>query len=289
MSKTGTLLWRKVFESNDAKRLAKQVQDTSDLVIMRDIAYIDDGDKGHLLDVYRLPNTPADAPVMVNIHGGGLFASYKDLNANFNFEWARMGYTVASISYRRIPDVMAALEYLSDHSQELALNLECCFLTGDSAGALLAYYALALEGSAELRRNFGIGPCGMAFRAAGLISIMLDTQRTDFIRVISDVVTGPEDHGRPYERFLLDPSSMAGLTELSPVFLVTSAEDFIREDTLKFRRLLTSTGVDHELLDFPSGGERKLVHVFSVGFPHYPESRTVREAMGNFFQTRNGM
>ena len=112
------------------------------------------------------------------------------------FEWARMGHAVVSISYRRIPevmlasqiaDVMDALSYLSDHAQELGLNLGRCFLTGDPAGALLA-----------------------------------------------------------------------------------------------------STGVDHELLEFPCGGERKLVHVFSVGFPHYPESRAVREAMGGFFRAQNG-
>ena len=77
MSKAGALLWRTIFETNDARRLAKQAQDTSDLSIERDIAYIDDGDRGHLFDVYRLPDAPADAPVVVNIHGGGLFASLR--------------------------------------------------------------------------------------------------------------------------------------------------------------------------------------------------------------------
>ena len=39
MSKAGALLWRTIFETNDARRLAKQAQDTSDLSIERDIAY----------------------------------------------------------------------------------------------------------------------------------------------------------------------------------------------------------------------------------------------------------
>ena len=101
MSKAGALIWRKLFETGDARRLAKQVQDLSDLAITWDIPYIDEGERGHLFDIYRLPDAPAGAPVVVNIHGGGLFASYKEVNANFNYEWARMGYTVASISYRR--------------------------------------------------------------------------------------------------------------------------------------------------------------------------------------------
>ena len=75
MSKLGCLIWRYLFESGDKRRLAKQVQDLSDLRIVKDIAYLPDGDQGHLLDIYELPNLPADAPVMVNIHGGGLFAS----------------------------------------------------------------------------------------------------------------------------------------------------------------------------------------------------------------------
>ena len=292
MSKVGVLAWRKIFETNDARRLAKQVQDTSDLEIVRDIAYVGDGDRGHLLDVYRLPDAPADAPVVVNIHGGGLFASYKDLNANFNYEWARRGYAVASLSYRLIPevtlwqqvdDIMAALRYLAQHADELGLNLARCFLTGDSAGALLAYFALALEGSAELRRDFGIEACGIAFRAAGLISIMLDTQRNDFLFSINDVVTGPHDRGRAYERCLLDPGIMVAHAQLPPIYLVTSEEDAIRKDTLMFRALLDATGAANELLDFPRGGERKLVHVFSVGYPLYPESRIAIDSMSGFF------
>ena len=71
MSKLGVLIWRYLFESGDAKRLAKQVQDLSDLQIVRDLPYIDDGEQGHLFDLYELPGLPADAPVLVNIHGGG--------------------------------------------------------------------------------------------------------------------------------------------------------------------------------------------------------------------------
>lgn len=295
MSKLATLIWHIVFETGDARRLAKQVQDTSDLVIARDIAYIDDGDRGHLLDVYRLHDAPDDAPVMINIHGGGLFASYKDLNANFNYEWARRGYVVASISYRRIPDttlwhqiddVMAALRYLSGHAGELKLNLNRCYLTGDSAGALLAYYAIALENSDQLRCAFDIAACGIAFRSAGLISIMVDTQRTDPMRAINDVVTGPEDRGRAYERFLLDPGAMMQVTQMPPTILVTSEEDLIRGDTLKFRGLLASAHAECELVDYPRGGVRKLVHVFPVAYPAYLESQRAINAMDRFFRTQ---
>jgi hypothetical protein len=54
MSKLGVLIWRRIFESGDAKRISKQKQDISDLILQKDIAYMNDGDRGHLFDIYRL-------------------------------------------------------------------------------------------------------------------------------------------------------------------------------------------------------------------------------------------
>ena len=293
MSKLGVLIWRHIFESGDAKRLAKQVQDLSDLHIVRDLPYLDDGEQGHLFDIYELPGLSGDAPVLINIHGGGLFASYKEVNVNFNYEWARLGYRVVSLSYRRIPettlwhqidDCMAALRYLKDHSAELRLNLDRCVLTGDSAGALLSLFALGINGSEKLQRDFGIEGASIPFRAAGFVSVMLDTQRHDLMSAISNMVTDKKDRGRPYEKYLLDPAELLDEAALPPLFLVTSGEDLIGKDTLKLDRLLTEKGAAHKLLNFPRGSERKLVHVFSVMYPMYPESREVFTKMDAFFR-----
>ncbi|MCR5136578.1 MAG: alpha/beta hydrolase [Oscillospiraceae bacterium] len=293
MSKLGVLLWRHIFETGDAKRLAKQVQDLSDLHIVRDLSYLNDGGQGHLFDIYELPDLSADASVLINIHGGGLFASYKEVNVNFNYEWARLGYRVVSLSYRRIPettlwhqidDCMAALRYLKAHAAEYHLNLDRCVLTGDSAGALLSLFALSINGSKKLQETFGIEGAGIPFRAAGFVSIMLDTQRRDLMCAINNVVTDKSDRGRPHEKYLLDPARLLGDAILPPLFLVSSAEDLIGKDTLKFDRLLTEKGFAHTLLSFPKGRERKLVHVFSVMYPMYPESREVFTKMDAFFK-----
>lgn len=295
MSKLGVLIWRRIFESGDAKRLATQVQDLSDLQITRDIPYIDDGAKGHLFDIYQQPGLDKDSPVLINIHGGGLFASYKEVNVNFNYEWARMGYHVVSLSYRRIPettlwnqidDVMAALRFLEKNAEKYCLNLDNCVLTGDSAGALLSLFALSINSSKKLQKDFGIHGTEITFRAAGLISIMLETQRNDLLKAISNVVTSRSDLGKPYEKYLLDPSLLIGESELPPSYLVTSAEDMIQQDTLKLDCLLTENHKEHTLLNFPEGKEHKLVHVFSVCYPMYPESREVFEKMNAFFKAR---
>ena len=293
MSKLGVLIWRHVFEFGEEKKLKTQLQDLSDLRMVRDIPYEDDQERGHLFDIYELPELPEDAPVLINIHGGGLFSSYKEINVNFNCEWARLGYRVVSLSYRLIPettlwhqidDIMAALRYLKEHEKEYHLKLDRCVLTGDSAGALLSLFAMSIDANKDLQKAFGIESADISVRAVGLVSIMLDTQRHDLMSALNSVITEKSDKGKAYEKYLLDPTLLLQEANLPPVYLVTSEEDLIRKDTLKLDRLLTENGKKHKLLKFPKGAEHKLMHVFSVLYPKYPESRKVFSKMDAYFR-----
>ncbi|MBQ8083201.1 MAG: alpha/beta hydrolase, partial [Clostridia bacterium] len=195
MSKAGVLAFRYLFQVGDWARLRKLEQDTSDLELNLDIPYLDDGNKGHLLDVYKAKDAKLGNPVVINIHGGGLFASFKDLNANFNYEFARRGFDVVSLSYIRLPDTtfwhqiddcMNGLRYVATHAKELGLDLSNVYLTGDSAGALLAYTCCAIENSEELQESFDIAAAGLNIKALGLVSIMIDTTRHDLMAAITD-------------------------------------------------------------------------------------------------------
>ncbi len=292
MSKAGVLIWRKIFETGDKNRIAKQHPDLTGLSFTRDIPYLSDGDRGHLFDIYRMKDAAKDSPVMINIHGGGLFASYKEVNAHFNYEIAKMGYTVVSISYRRIPettmwhqidDVMNALRYIDQHSEELGLNREKMYISGDSAGALLTLFALSINSSETLQKYFGIEGTGLRFMAASFISIMLETQRKDLMSAINSMVTSAEDDGKAYERFILDPSRLLDKAELPPIQMFTSEEDLIQKDSLKLDKLLRQMGFAHEMHNYARGKENKLVHVFAVCQPYYPESKEVFSLMDEFF------
>ena len=285
-------LGRWLFESHDARRMSKQQYDTSDLLILPDISYIADGTQEHMLDIYRPKNSADELPVIVNIHGGGLFASYNKVNTWFNHEWARRGYAVVSLSYRRIPettlihqieDVLAALRFIRENSKRYHLNLDCCYLTADSAGALLGLFALAIEGSENIRHTFGIAPSGIRFRAAAFISIMLDTRRNDLLSFLKRVVTDAEDTDKPYLPFILNPGALTAYKQLPPLFLVTSAQDLIHRDTLKLRQLLAANGLEYQMMDWPRGKQHRLVHVFCVQYPTWPESRQVYAEIDAFF------
>ena len=72
------MLGRFLFETHDAVRLRKQHYDTSDLEILSDIPYMDDGDAGHLFD----KNVKVAAGVAMNI--GIPFAELEKVKLNFN-------------------------------------------------------------------------------------------------------------------------------------------------------------------------------------------------------------
>ena len=61
------------------KRIALQ-RPTPGITQVTDIAYLPDGHRGHLLDVYYPEGTAEPLPVVIDIHGGGLMYGYKELN-----------------------------------------------------------------------------------------------------------------------------------------------------------------------------------------------------------------
>lgn len=74
---------------------------------VEDIAYIDDGNVYHKLDVMYPDNLKSGEklPVIIDIHGGGWMYANKDLNDNYCLSLADRGYVVFNISYRLVPDV----------------------------------------------------------------------------------------------------------------------------------------------------------------------------------------
>ena len=65
---------------------------------------------------------------------------------------------------------------------------------------------------------------------------------------------------------------------------MTSAEDLILSDTLKYKRLLDDSGVETRLIDEPKGKTHKLVHVFPVKYSAYEESERISGQVSDFFR-----
>ncbi|MCD7805729.1 MAG: alpha/beta hydrolase [Lachnospiraceae bacterium] len=292
MSRILTLAARHLFDRGDSARLKKLSFDRADIDSALNIPYCGDGEGAHLLDIYRLKDGQGEKPLLICIHGGGLFSGYKEINRGFCDEFVRRDYDVVNLNYRRIPevtleqqleDLLAALHWIEACAAEQRLNTRQVYLVGDSAGALLCCLTLGLHLNTKFQRTMALCPTKLHFCGVGLISVMLDTKRDDFMKFINSEIVS-KHCAEERRRYLLDPQRIFDQGLWPPVFLFTSAEDQIRKDTLKLADKLRATERPFQLLDWPKGTDYRLGHVFAVQFPMYPESQRLIDAMTDYFQ-----
>ena len=113
----------------------------------RNIQYVDDGNRRHRLDVYRLGSTGPDAPVLLQIHGGGWIIGNKDQQGlPLMYHLAARGWVCVAINYRLSPrstwpahliDCKRALAWVREHITEYGGNPDYVVVTGGSAGGHL--------------------------------------------------------------------------------------------------------------------------------------------------------
>lgn len=283
------LQWWKIVEVADNKRIAA-LTPTAGITEVTDIAYLDGGHRGHLLDVYYPENTEGALPVIIDIHGGGFMYGYKELNKLYNLYLASLGFTVFSISYRLVPevrmpdqfrDVNAAFHWIAQHGAQYPCNMDNVFVTGDSAGGMMALYLPLIEASPALQKIYDLRPSGLHIRALGLVSPATDL-RSGIGKLLGKVSYGKGYSKQPYFPY----SSCEGLPDLDklpPVYMVTSKQDFVRSHTHLLARVLAAHGVEHTVHDWPKTSERKLDHVFCVTHPTWPESKQTSAEMTQWF------
>lgn len=258
-----------------------------------DIPYLPDGLAAHRLDVLAPAQLDAPAPIVVNVHGGGLIMGSKEFNRPFCAGLAAEGFVVFDVEYRLLPDVnsfdqfqdvLDALHFICAHGGEYGGDTRRLFLCGDSAGAFLLTYVTAMQSSPEMakaahvRMGDALPICGL-----GLVSGMFYSRKLDKIGLFMPKYiysTLPEYKGfRPYS----NPEHPAVCAALPPCYLVTSQEDFLKGYTLGFAAALKRRNRPYQLTCFPKGGG--LTHAFSAFEPERPESRQVIREMAAFFKS----
>jgi acetyl esterase/lipase len=124
--------------------------DRSDLKITRDVGY--GPEPRHQLDLYRLA-TPPDKPrpVMIYVHGGAWIIGKKEQQGlPMIHALAKQGWLVVPVRYGLAPrhrfptaitDVERAVDWVSDHAEELDADSNFVAISGGSAGGHLAALA----------------------------------------------------------------------------------------------------------------------------------------------------
>jgi acetyl esterase len=128
--------------------------------VERDVAYLDDGDPMHRLDVYRRirPARPYDVdadgrppPALLYLHGGAFQYMSRKTHWLMGIQFARRGFVVFNADYRLAPrhrfpaapqDACSALLWMRQNASRFGADPERIVVAGESAGGNLALVTL---------------------------------------------------------------------------------------------------------------------------------------------------
>lgn len=289
------MVW-KFCSDGDMKKHAAQTP-PDNIHEITDLAYIDDGNIYHQLDVYYPEGTTEKLPVIIDIHGGGWMYGNKELNKYYCLALASRGYVVFNINYRLVPDVTVneqlqdcafALKWISENMQNYPCDTENILLTGDSAGGQLAVYSAALLQSEKLREVFDVVDVNLQPSALLLTSPVSYMNNGSAFSMYTKILWGTDYKDKPtYEYMNLD--QIIDYVQLPPTYLITSSGDTLaHSQTLQAAELLESKGVQTKLADYGKVDGKKQVHVFSVLYPFDTAGVTaIDEALAFFEETFN--
>lgn len=211
--------------------------------------------------IYKPEGLPDDAPVVLQIHGGGFLFGTAELGDPRNRAMAKsVGCAVASVDYRLAPehpfpagldDCYAALTWLDKSAASLGLDPLRIAVRGESAGGGLA------AALATLARDRGAP--SLCFQL--LIYPMLDdrTAAGDPHPYAGEFVWDAASNHYGWQCWLgcepgsadIDPlaapARVEDLTGLPPTFIATAALDMFVEENLEYARRLLRAGVSTEL------------------------------------------
>ena len=248
----------------------------------RDVPYIQDGDRAHMLDIYSPICHAEQVSVIVNIHGGGLIMGNKEFNRHFCLSLCNHGFLVFSVEYRLCPettvfgqlqDIAAAMNYIDKMIPKFKGKPGIVHMVGDSAGAFLALYTAAIQRNPMLARTAGVRPSYLEIQSMAMISGMFYTTRKDSIGLfLPKALYGEGYKKHPFYPFL-DPSVPAVGLSLPPCMLITSKKDKLYGYTKDLAAALNRCGTPCKLKNY--GDDPHLYHAFCVFEPELPESRMV--------------
>ena len=273
----------------DAKRIASQTEPEG-LVKILNIPYIDDGEKGHLLDIYYPEGTTEKLPVIIDIHGGGWMYGYKEINKNFCLKLSEKGFLVASINYRlagdvlfddQIRDIFSALKWLNENLKDYPADTDNIFLAGDSAGGHFSCVTTAVNLNEDMQKDFGVSYCGFDFNAVAAICPAVDLLSPNFLMNVNvPILLGNKWRKSKFKKYL-DVNRI--ISKYFPPFYVNTARnDFLKKQCYKLKDILERNGIEYKFHDF----DKPLSHVFNVVDPFSKYGDMANTEIAEFFKAR---
>lgn len=266
----------KFCDKSDKKRMATQTP-PENVVKVKDVEYLDDGNPYHKFDVFYPEGTiPKEGlPVIIDIHGGGWMYASKDLNEYYCMELANKGYCVFSISYRLVPDVTVyeqikdctdALAYINSNMKNYPANKKAVMLTGDSAGGQLALYSTILNNNPDAREIFGTVDTKLNIKCLLLTSPVTYAKSGGWFSIYTKKMWGKDYKAKAAYNYMDLDEIMELANNMPPTYFITSSGDTLAHDqTVNAYNYFADKGYECEIQDFTDLKDgKKLPHVFSV-------------------------
>ncbi len=248
--------------------------------VTRDVRYGPDGKSHHHLDVYVPARAMRPLPVVMYVHGGGFSMLSKDTHYVMAMSLARRGYLVFNINYRLGPkhvypapleDASEALVWVQRNAARFGGDPSRIALAGESAGGNLVA-ALSLVTSKRFSEPFArrLFDANVAVRATVCTYPYLDM--TDIGRYLAHPKIPFWAKGMLFDATCayvghdaFAPSGAALLASpllvleggfvperpLPPFFLSAGTRDPLLEHSRRLKSVLTTLGVESELLIAP--------------------------------------
>lgn len=266
----------KFCDKSDKKRMSTQTP-PENVVKVKDVTYLDDGNPYHKFDVFYPEGTiPKEGlPVIIDIHGGGWMYASKDLNEYYCMELANKGYCVFSISYRLVPDVTVyeqikdctdALAYINSNMKNYPANKKTVMLTGDSAGGQLALYSTILNNNPDAREIFGTVDTKLNIKCLLLTSPVTYAKSGGWFSIYTKKMWGKDYKTKAAYNYMDLDEIMKLANNMPPTYFITSSGDTLAHDqTVNAYNYFADKGYECEIEDFTDLRDgKKLPHVFSV-------------------------
>ncbi|MBQ0070778.1 MAG: alpha/beta hydrolase [Spirochaetales bacterium] len=289
-------MWDKLILNSIRKQrreLAEETERTLSLVVYPKEVRMEENipygeDPALLLDGFYPLDSSRTYPAIIDIHGGGLVMGHKEQNRQFCLDLAKEGYLVYVMDYSLVPEsnVFSILEEIRTSFEVIYEKLKEnpsfngeIFGVGDSAGAFLLLYTLAIKGNRSISDAFGIKPISFSIKAAAFQNGMFYSIRRDKIGLLSDNFYGRHFRTLPCYPYL-NPENNEVLGSLPPFFFFTTEKDFLGHYSRSYSKAVQKTQTDCVFIDYPF----PLEHAHACLYPRKKESQMINGDMLAFFR-----
>ncbi|NLL91166.1 MAG: alpha/beta hydrolase [Ruminococcaceae bacterium] len=284
MKKTGEKAYLKDLERIDLSKSDGGIK------VLKDISYIDDNSAEHKLDIHYKSNSGLK-PVLVNIHGGGFIAGYKESDSLFADYLARRGFVVFNLNYRlayptfnvfdQIEDISDAVKWIISNAEKYEGDINKMYIAGHSAGGVLAVAESLLCDDERMRADYNIEDRDYKYNG-----IILDCGAMHFYKSslaywgMRNMIF-PKGYKKTdkYKYLIFDKNNK--LSVLPKTVILTNEKDELRKMSYHFKRVLDYNNVDNKLFDIGSDG-----HIGIIFKPYTVENQKILDNITEYFELR---